>query len=291
MSSCPVCDSESVEFSKVRFCDRFDSSIRTCTSCGFMFATEVSWLDQVYLSPINLTDVGYVWRNEYAATLVESIRPYLSAKDYFVDYGAGYGLFVRMMRDRGLRFHWNDPFCENLFARGFDCDLERVGTYRMATAFEVFEHVPDPVATVREIRGLTKGVLFSTNLIPEGVSSLADWDYFGLEHGQHISFYSEESLARLAGRVEWSYTKLSDGWHYFGEPGDPLPQAMKRVLDAERSWSPLRRLRDRLGGWVGGLGKNLPSPNRGLIQSDYQHLKTLWSENRFRDSLNCDFDH
>lgn len=253
-----------------------------------MFATGVDWLDQVYTTPINLTDVGYVWRNEYAATLVEKIRPYVAKADHFVDYGAGYGLFVRMMRDRGFRFHWNDPYCENLFARGFSSDVEKVGRYRMATAFEVFEHVPDPVATTREIQSLADGVIFSTTLIPSGVSSLSDWDYFGLEHGQHISFYSAESLSQLASKVGWEYTKLSDGWHYFGQAGDPFPAPMKHLLERERNRPLVYRIANRLGFSFGRRSDGLPSPNRGLIQSDYAILKQLWSEDRLDEAANCD---
>ncbi|MEM7601859.1 MAG: class I SAM-dependent methyltransferase, partial [Verrucomicrobiota bacterium] len=269
---------------------RFDSTIQTCDKCGFMFATEVNWLDQVYTSPINLTDVGHVWRNEYAATLVESIRPHVAPTDFFVDYGAGYGLFVRMMRDRGFRFHWNDPYCENLFARGFDSDVDRVRRYRMATAFEVFEHVPDPVETAREIQSLADGVVFSTTLIPPGLTSLSDWDYFGLEHGQHVSFYSAESLSQLASKVGWEYTKLSEGWHYFGKPGDPFPGPMRSLLEGERKRSLVDRIVNRLGVTRRRPFTRLPSSNRGLIQSDYSNLKRLWLRGLFKEGENCDFE-
>lgn len=255
-----------------------------------MFATEVNWLEKVYTSPSNLTDVGYVWRNEYAATLVESIRPLCPGNDYFIDYGAGYGLFVRMMRDRGFRFHWKDPYCENLFSRGFDFDLDRVGKYRMATAFEVFEHVPNPVETVQEIAKMADGLLFSTTLIPPGVSTIADWDYFGLEHGQHISFYSEDSLSRLAELTGWTYSKLSEGWHYFGEEDDPFPGAMKRLLESEWRRTLSVRILNRLGMSISRPRAVLPSSNRGLIQSDYRKLKGLWSSGKFSDAMNCDFE-
>ena len=32
----------------------------------------------------------------------------------FIDYAAGYGFFVSLMRDYGFNFYWQDKYCENL---------------------------------------------------------------------------------------------------------------------------------------------------------------------------------
>jgi hypothetical protein len=40
--------------------------------------------------------------------------------------------------------------------------------------------------------------MFSTLLVPEPAPKLEDWWYYGLEHGQHIAFYTRKSLAVLA---------------------------------------------------------------------------------------------
>ena len=40
-----------------------------------------------------------------------------------VDYGGGYGLLVRLMRNSGFDFYRYDPYCANFFAKGFEVDL------------------------------------------------------------------------------------------------------------------------------------------------------------------------
>ncbi len=37
-----------------------------------------------------------------------------------MDFGAGHGVFVRMMRDKGFDFFWNDIYCKNLYAKDFE---------------------------------------------------------------------------------------------------------------------------------------------------------------------------
>ena len=40
----------------------------------------------------------------------------------------------------------------------------------------------------------SNNLLFSTDLVPNEVQSASDWWYFGLEHGQHVAFYTVEAL-------------------------------------------------------------------------------------------------
>ena len=78
-------------------------------------------------------------------TLVRTFFPERGAR--FLDYGGGYGLFVRMMRDRGFDFYRQDIHCENILADQFDLmDLPAGSKFAMLTAIEVFEHLQDPVA-------------------------------------------------------------------------------------------------------------------------------------------------
>ena len=39
----------------------------------------------------------------------------------FLDYGGGYGILVRLMRDVGYDFYWFDKYSQNIFAKGFEC--------------------------------------------------------------------------------------------------------------------------------------------------------------------------
>jgi len=140
-----------------------------------------------------------VSRNIALAKITKAIIPvFFARRGRFLDYGGGYGLFVRMMRDCGYDFYWFDRFCRNIFARGFEG--EAGSQYELLTAFEVFEHLADPAAELEEMLKLSKNILFATELVPDSGPKPGEWWYYGLEHGQHISFYKKKSLQALADR-------------------------------------------------------------------------------------------
>jgi hypothetical protein len=168
-----------------------------CGRCGFIQTEEPYWLAEAYREPINATDTGYVQRNIECAQVTRAVIHWLKRSEGpFVDYGGGYGIFVRMMRDLGFDFRLMDKFCPNLFARGFEA--EDSTRYRLLTAFEVFEHLPNPREELERMLKLSDVILFGTRLAPGDRESFARWDYLGLEHGQHVSFFTFEALARLA---------------------------------------------------------------------------------------------
>jgi len=155
-----------------------------------MFVPDPIWLGEAYAEPINPSDTGYVWRNLWARDKIrECIECNLNADGIFLDYGAGYGLFVRLMRDAGYDFRWSDLHCQNLFVRGFEAPEPLTGPFEAVTAFEVFEHLTNPTEEMKKLSAITSCLIFSTQLVPEPAPKLEDWWYYGLEHGQHIAFY------------------------------------------------------------------------------------------------------
>ena len=46
------------------------------------------------------------------------------------------------MRDKGYDFYWQDIYSKNLYATDFE--YTKNTKYEMLTAYEVFEHLPDP---------------------------------------------------------------------------------------------------------------------------------------------------
>jgi hypothetical protein len=115
-----------------------------------------------------------------------------------VDFGAGHGILVRLMRDRGFNFFWSDLHANNDYARGFECP--EGATFDFLTAFEVLEHLVDPVSELSRLMSLSDNVFVSTSLVPQPVPKLPEWWYFVPSSGQHISFYTVESLKLLATR-------------------------------------------------------------------------------------------
>lgn len=136
-------------------------------------------------------------RNLYLSNVVAVLVYFLFNRNKkFLDYGAGYGIFVRFMRDIGVNFYWQDKYSENLLARGFEYreDIK----YELVTSFETFEHFVNPIEDIEKMFKYSDSILFTTNILPLSMPKPSDWWYYGLDHGQHISFYSIKTLQFIA---------------------------------------------------------------------------------------------
>jgi hypothetical protein len=197
--NCKICTSVTSVLFSTLVLNKYQVQYYRCPACGFVETETPYWLNESYVSAMNDIDLGPINRSLECARLAEGLI--LSSFDRnasFVDYGAGFGVFVRMMRDRGFDFYWHDRYCDNLFAKHF---VAQAGTrYEMATAFEVFEHLVDPMIELEQLFAFSRTVLFSTLIVPPDVRSPGDWWYFSPEHGQHVSFYSVRSLELIAKR-------------------------------------------------------------------------------------------
>ena len=91
------------------------------------------------------------------------------------------------------------------------------------TCFECAEHMVNPIEEFEKIFAISKTVLISTILFPEEIPS-KDWDYYGFEHGQHISFYSAQTLTLLANYFGVSVVSVG-GLHLFS----PNPVNRKKM--------------------------------------------------------------
>ncbi len=116
-------------------------------------------------------------------------------------------MFVRLMRDRGLDFYWDDKYSTNLFARGFE-KPQGAEPFDAVTSFESLEHFPEPMAELRQMFALTSTVIFTTELLPDPVPAPQDWWYYGLSHGQHIAFYSRRTFHHIAQVFQARYFKV-----------------------------------------------------------------------------------
>jgi hypothetical protein len=75
-----------------------------------------------------------------------------------------------------------------------------MGKADLITSFEIFEHFVDPLQEIEMMLSMSKNILFTTELLPTPLLLDRDWHYYGLEHGQHISFYSLKTLKFIAGK-------------------------------------------------------------------------------------------
>jgi hypothetical protein len=221
-----------------------------CSGCGFIQTDEPIWLPQAYSNAITGSDLGLVTRNIKLATICSALIPVLFPHGRrFVDYGGGYGLFVRLMRDAGFDFLRYDPLCENLFAQGLDAEAPPAPSYDLVTAFEVFEHLLSPLNDIELMLRFGRSIFFSTELVsPTSPPRPETWPYYGLEHGQHIAFYSVRTLQVIADRFGLRLYTNGQSLHLLTE--QPLSARLFRLLLHHRVASMVRLLvkRDSLLG-------------------------------------------
>ena len=202
--TCRVCASVSAPVFTARVHNEHDVIYFRCDTCGFICTEEPYWLNAAYAHPITLEDTGILVRNQHFAKVVSCLLFFCFDRNArFLDYAGGYGLFTRMMRDVGFDYYWHDKHTPNLVARGFEAPAGV--PFELVTAFEVAEHFVDPLAGFQEILALSRNLVFSTLLLPEPVPDPGTWWYYGLEHGQHVSLYSRESLARIAQKHDLAF--------------------------------------------------------------------------------------
>jgi len=196
---CKICNEPAREVFSAVILSKYKIKYYFCDYCGFLHTEDPYWLDEAYVNPINITDTGLLQRNIALSLRITPILYYLFNKDgAFLDYAGGTGIFTRLMRDIGFNFYWSDPSAENVFARGFEypgnCPI------KLITCLEVFEHFVNPVSEIKKLLLISKNILFTTNLLPEKIPSPYEWWYYGIEHGQHISFYSKKTLLYLSSK-------------------------------------------------------------------------------------------
>lgn len=186
-----------------------------CSICGFVQTENPYWLGEAYDSAINDVDTGIIKRNQMCSKRAINLCALLNIKDETIlDYAGGYGVFTRLMRDIGFNVLWKDKYYDNLLAKGFGYN---VGSVKLLTAFEVFEHLESPINTLDEMFGISSNIFFSTLLIPEPTPKIEDWWYYGQKHGQHIGFYRKKTLEYLAEKYNKHFYSYNSEIHIFSE--------------------------------------------------------------------------
>lgn len=207
---CNICGHDSAHAFNARILQKYSADFFHCFHCGYLRTPDPHWLDEAYSEAIASADTGLVQRNldlrRKCAPLLYFLFP---NKARFLDQAGGYGMFVRLMRDMGFDFYWEDKYCENLMARGFEAKPDQ--HFAAVTAFEVLEHITDPLQFIEETLSSahSETLIFSTELFEGAAPRPGDWWYYTFETGQHISFFQHRTLEVIADRL--GAQLLSDG--------------------------------------------------------------------------------
>ena len=233
-TGCKICHKMSRHLFQAEVLFKYQASYFKCDSCGFVQTEEPYWLEEAYMSSISSLDVGLVSRNLELSNETEGIiRKAFNCEKRFLDYAGGYGLLVRMMRDKGFDFYREERHCENIFAQNYDVKDGGINTdFDLVTAFEVFEHWVEPTLEIEKLFGYADSILFSTALIPANVAKAEDWWYFVPETGQHISFFSKKSIEVLAGKLNCHFYSNRADLHLLTKRNieDPFLPEKKTIL-------------------------------------------------------------
>ena len=215
---CKICGGKTKQIFQSRILNKYDVSYARCDNCWFLQVKNPFWLNEAYVDPINKEDTGYVSRNIILARKTFLFLISFFDKDgYFLDYAGGYGMFVRLMRDMGFNFYWEDKYTNPFFAQGFEYDQQKVSAI---TCFECFEHLPNPTEELEKMLSISKYIFFSTSLYDVnkgGEVPDVSWPYYGFSHGQHISFYSLKTLQYLADKYKLNLYSNGRDLHLFSE--------------------------------------------------------------------------
>lgn len=240
---CKLCGSESrLVDSNLLYLKKFSANLYQCKDCELLQLDKVNWFDVAYSESIALTDTGLVQRN---LMLLKRVLVFLSVSSLrlripililrifkgilklfvsriitpfsgkILDYGGGYGLLVRLLRDVGIDSYWNDLYTKNLLAKGFE---KRNEHYKAVMSFEVFEHLENPKKELDDIFTVLKPDIFITSTLSYG-NKVPDrnWWYYSFETGQHISFYNEVTFKKIAELYGYHYFSVDNTFHIFSK--------------------------------------------------------------------------
>ena len=226
---CPICYTETVAHDVIDLnasCEDRNGKVfpvaykpiyyNLCPSCGHYFSPEMMlrWGEEdfsqhIYNADYPLVDPDCV--EVRSSNNAEAVINFLNRhRVTHLDYGGGNGRLSSLMRDAGFESQSYDPFY------GHEKPDQK---FDLITAFEVFEHVPDPHSMLDGLICLTHDdsmILFSTLLSDGEISpnGRLSWWYAAPRNG-HISLFSSSSLKALGNAHGLTLISFSDGMHGF----------------------------------------------------------------------------
>lgn len=219
--SCPVCGAGPLafKFSHVVLGQR-NADYCECEACGSLVVPNSDWLTDAYDGERVDPDTGTAQRSIICSLFIRAMRVVglVPRAGRVLDFGAGNGLLVRLLRDQGFDAWGFDKHTTMAVCRNWQLDAmeaDEAGRLNMITAIEVFEHLLEPHEVLQSmVPALADtGVVLLRTTLYDGSQHDENWYYLEQAYGQHITFYSREGLRRLAERCGLRATFLPFGFH------------------------------------------------------------------------------
>jgi hypothetical protein len=229
--NCPVCKSkelslfDSIDFNKNCECESVifkPTGIMVeyyiCNNCNHLYAPDIckwnkkKFKQNIYNKKYAICDPDYkeVRPKESFEFLIKEFGENSIAIRH-LDYGGGNGKLSKLMNKFGVRSTNFEPFSKknNLPIKKFN----------LITAFEVFEHVPDPNITMQHVSKLIENsgiFIVSTQLNDKHINDKGNltWWYASPRNG-HISLFSKKSIGLLAKKHNFNFKILKNGNQVF----------------------------------------------------------------------------
>ena len=198
--TCRLCGGQTTRLWSLEVLRAHEVSYFECADCGSLQTETPYWLDNAYSSPGIGVDTGSAQRSIDLALRMSAFLDMLGVDRaaQCLDFGAGSGLYGRMMRDRGWDYYAHDRYSTPFYMDAFSArPAEKAWT--VISAFEVLEHLTQPAEDLESLLGGGAGLFIFTTELWRGQGP--DWPYLAPLHGQHVFFYSPKAIEGLAARV------------------------------------------------------------------------------------------
>lgn len=271
--NCLICGHEGRPIFQNIILNKYEVTYYQCPNCKLIYTESPYWLQEAYQDTFAGLDTGAIMRNIRFSMLANTlIKRFYHKEGHFLDYGGGYGVFVRMMRDLGFCFRWYDKYSTNIYAKGFEHDGEE--KIELLTAFELFEHFEQPLQELETLLKYSKNIFLSTLTYQEeeGYPD-KDWWYYVPNRGQHICFYHKKTFQYLATKYQLHYYQINDQVHLLTEKKVPV-------------WKINLLFKSKLGKAY-QIFEWIISRKNNLIEKDYLTMKTNIQEQQKRMEAKC----
>ncbi|MEA3493866.1 MAG: class I SAM-dependent methyltransferase [Candidatus Margulisiibacteriota bacterium] len=190
---CKICSNTTA----IIYDGQYDQNYYYCNNCDFIFLDENKILSpdqekkEYSFHQNNFENEGYV--NMFREFIDKAINPHKAKIKTALDFGSGPGpVLAELLRKEGFKTDVYDKYFapEKVY-------LDK--KYDLITATEVFEHLKDPLETLKLLKSLLNkdGIIAITTLFhPNNDEEFKKWWY--RRDSTHIAFYTPKTIERIA---------------------------------------------------------------------------------------------